>query len=130
MAAKRGFKAVALEDLSDEQLEELVLSNWHKLNTALKHGQSADTLRRLLRLELRKGASARPNVAERIRSALFRVLTVRASQELANALAVLVSAKLGLTAKESLALHEALMAAGLTDSDANDVIYETTQEEQ
>jgi hypothetical protein len=90
MAAPRGFKAVAnLDQLDDTQLVDLVLSNWHKLNDALKAGQSVETLQRLLTLELKRGEYARPNIAERIRSALMRALTQRSSEALAKLLFVL-----------------------------------------
>lgn len=121
MSAPRGFKAVAiLDELDDKQVVELVLSNWHKLNSALKHGQSVDTLRRLLCLELKRGSSARPNFAERIRSSLFRAMTTRASEALQDALTQLGSG--AVTAKHEMqALIEALTMAGLTVEDADEI---------
>lgn len=86
MANKKGFKAVELETLNDEQLEELVLSNWHKLNNALKAVQPLPVLRRLLMLELAKGSSARPVIAERIRSSISRVIAKKSKRGLDDAL--------------------------------------------
>lgn len=90
MANKKGFKAVSLESLNDSQLDELVLSNWHKLNTALKAVQPIPVLRRLLMIELAKGSSARPVIAERVRSSLSRALAQRSKRGLDELLDVLI----------------------------------------
>lgn len=71
-----------LEAMDDEQLSKLVLSNWHKLNKALTAGQTSTILMKLLVLELKKGANARPNIAERIRSSYFRALTKKSANSL------------------------------------------------
>lgn len=109
-----------LDELEDEQLDELVLSNWHKLNSALKHGQSVDTLRRLLRLELSRGAAARPNIAERVRSALFRAMTQRGAVALVDAINQLAIG--GHSSSNETDLVHSLMEAGLDAQDADSVV--------
>lgn len=111
MANKKGFKAVSLESLDDDHLEEMVLSNWHKLNAALKAGQSIDTLRRLLYIELKKCACARPVIAERIRSSLSRAIAQRSRNALVNALEVLSQPEANIGSAEE--LDNWLIEAGL-----------------
>ena len=75
MGAPRGFEALAnLDQLGNDELNSLVLSNWLKLNRALKAGQPLPVLRRLLCLELERGPSVRLVIAERLRAAVSRAL--------------------------------------------------------
>jgi hypothetical protein len=116
MANKKGFKAVELETLTDEQLEDLVLSNWHKLNNALKAVQPLPVLRRLLMLELAKGSSARPVIAERIRSSISRVMAKKSKRGLDDALEDLLLPPKKLDYTE---LVVSLMNAGLESNEAD-----------
>jgi hypothetical protein len=69
---KRGFKGLTeIAGLSDEEVYELVLGNWHKLNTVMITQPELVDIQRLLFLELKRGGDARLNVIERLRSAII-----------------------------------------------------------
>jgi hypothetical protein len=116
MGAKKGFQTVVLDNLSDEEVNTLVLSNWHKLNAALKNRQSVDNLRRLFRLELARLENARPNVLERIRSSLWRALTVRSKASLKVVLTCMTVREE--VAEDEVSLKDELVECGLSDRDA------------
>ena len=120
MARPRGFKASSeLLTLDDQQLEELVLSNWLKLNQVLMHKPSLDDLQRLMVLELSKGPGLRDNVVMRLRSALSSAIARDAREATTMASKILVDTW---TEENEMFLEAALQIVGLTKFQTQQVI--------
>jgi hypothetical protein len=64
---KRGFKGLTeVAALSDQECRNLVLGNWHKLNSVLMTKPRVSELQRLLSLEVCLGKVARPHFIVRL----------------------------------------------------------------
>lgn len=74
---------VDLTTAGDATLRELVLGNWHKLNSCLVNNPDATTIARLLRLELAT-KKPRSNIVIRLRRALNRANGNEANAALAQ----------------------------------------------
>lgn len=127
MANKKGFNAVSLEALSDAQLEASVLSNWHKLNAALKAGQPLPVLRNLLVLELSKGSSARPVIAERLRASISRAISQQSARSLVEVMKALSYQSSELIDEGSFISD--CLNLGLDDKEAYDILYKLRESE-
>lgn len=75
MAVPRDGTDQSLIDLTDDEIREVVLSDWIQLTAVLGHDQPSRLIARVLRIELERGQEARLTLVERLRGALMRAKT-------------------------------------------------------